>query len=182
MIERDHLKAYLFLILTTLCWGLNAIISRLAVGEIAPMQLVTFRWLGVVLLLFFVARKRMIEDWPVLRQHLPYLGLMGAFGFTVFNALFYAAGHHTTAINIGILQGSIPIFVFIGSFLFFRHKMSLIQVIGVVITLIGVIVVTIAGDFAQLSSLSINRGDFFMLIACLFYAGYSGGLRLKPTE
>jgi drug/metabolite transporter (DMT)-like permease len=121
MIKAQHLRAYALLIVTTLCWGLNAIISRLAVGEISPMQLVTFRWLGVVLLLLVFARRQIIIDWPVLRRHLPFLFLMGSCGFTAFNALFYVAGHYTGAINIGILQGSIPIFVLLGSLLILRH-------------------------------------------------------------
>ena len=51
MTKHPQLRAYALLVITTWCWGLNAIISRLAVGEISPMQLVTLRWLGVVLLL-----------------------------------------------------------------------------------------------------------------------------------
>ena len=76
----DHLRAYLLLIVTTLCWGLNAIISRLAVGEISPMQLVMLRWLGVVIILLLFARRQIIRDWPLLRRHLPFLCLMGSFG------------------------------------------------------------------------------------------------------
>ena len=181
MSDGHHLRAYIMLVITTGCWGLNAIISRLAVGEISPMQLVTFRWLGVVLILLVFARQNIARDWPILRRHLPFLCLMGSLGFTVFNALFYVAGHHTTAINIGILQGSIPIFVLIGSLLILRHPISLIQGIGVVLTLFGVITVACRGDFAELKSLSVNRGDLFMLIACFFYAAYSVGLSRRPN-
>ncbi len=180
MINREHWQAYILLIFTTAFWGLNAIISRLAVGEIAPMQLVTFRWLGVVILLLLLARKQVATDWPILKQHLPFLCLMGICGFTIFNALFYAAGHHTTAINIGILQGSIPIFVFLGSFLALSHRISLIQAVGVAVTLLGVIIVALGGDLEGISQLSINRGDLLMLIACLFYAAYSVGLSRRP--
>ena len=108
MSEGSHLKAYLLLVATTGCWGLNAIFSKLAVDQITPMQLVTFRWLGVVILMLLFARNKLQRDWPILRHHLPFLCLMGSCGFTAFNALFYVAGHHTSAINIGILQGSIP--------------------------------------------------------------------------
>ena len=100
MTASHNLRAYLLLIITTWCWGLNAIISRLAVGEISPMQLVTFRWLGVVLILAIIARDNIARDWPILRRHLPFLCLMGSCGFTAFNALFYVAGHHTSAINM----------------------------------------------------------------------------------
>lgn len=181
MISSHHLKAYALLIGTTLCWGLNAIISRLAVGEISPMQLVTFRWLGVIFILLLIARKQIVRDWPVLRRHLLFLCLMGSCGFTVFNALFYVAGHHTSAINIGILQGSIPIFVLLGSLLILRHPISGIQGAGVAITLLGVAIVAARGDLAELASLSVNRGDLFMVIACFFYAAYSIGLFRRPN-
>ena len=181
MIDAYHLRAYLLLLGTTLCWALNAIFSKLAVGEISPMQLVTFRWLGVVILLLVFARENIIRDWPVLRRHLPYLCLMGSCGFTAFNALFYVAAHHTSAINIGILQGSIPVYVLLGSWLIWRHKITGLQSLGVVITLIGVVIVASGGDWSALRSLTVNRGDLFMLIACFLYAAYSIGLSRKPN-
>jgi drug/metabolite transporter (DMT)-like permease len=181
MTASHNLRAYCLLIFTTWCWGLNAIISRLAVGEISPMQLVTFRWLGVVLILTVIARDNMVRDWPILRRHLPFLCLMGSCGFTVFNALFYVAGHHTSAINIGILQGSIPIFVLLGSLLVLRHPISVIQGSGVAVTLLGVVIVASRGDLSELLAISMNRGDLFMLIACFFYAAYSVGLSRRPN-
>jgi len=181
MSDRSHLKAYLLLVATTLCWGLNAIFSKLAVDQITPMQLVTFRWFGVVILLSLFARHKLQRDWPLLRQHLPFLCLMGGCGFTVFNALFYVAGHHTSAINIGILQGSIPIFVLLGSWLVMRHRISRLQGIGVGLTLIGVIIVASGGKPGELLDFAVNRGDLFMLVACFFYAAYSLGLSRRPA-
>ncbi|MFT7674358.1 MAG: drug/metabolite transporter (DMT)-like permease [Gammaproteobacteria bacterium] len=174
------MKAYFFLTVTTLCWGLNANFSRLAVGEVSPMQIVTLRWLGVVLLLCVFARKDIRNDWPILRNHLPFLALMGGFGFTGFNALFYVAGHHTSALNIGILQGAVPIFVLLGGFIVFKHKITLIQSVGVLLTLLGVVIVALGGNFGGLQSVSINRGDLFMLIACVIYAAYALGLTRVP--
>lgn len=177
----SHLRAYALLTITTWCWGLNAIISRLAVGEISPMQLVTFRWLGVVLILLLIARRQIVRDWPLLRHHLPFLVLMGSCGFTVFNALFYHAGHHTSAINIGILQGSIPVFVLLGSLLLLRHRIGPIQAIGVGLTLGGVVIIASGGKPEELLELEVNRGDALMLLACFFYAAYSVGLSRRPN-
>lgn len=180
MTDNQHLRAYFFLLVATLCWGLNANFSRLAVGEISPMQVVTFRWLGVVLLMLIFARENIIRDWPILRRHLPFVAVMGGFGFTVFNALFYVAGHHTSAINIGILQGAVPIFVLLGGFLAFDQRITSVQGIGVAITLLGVVIVAAGGNLDELAEFSINRGDLFMLIACFIYAAYSLGLSRGP--
>ncbi|MCP4769212.1 MAG: DMT family transporter [Gammaproteobacteria bacterium] len=180
MIRNYQLRAFFYLTIATLCWGLNANFSKLAVGEILPMQVVTLRWFGVVLLLLLFARAKIRRDWPLLRPHLPFLALMGGCGFTLFNALFYAAGHHTSAINIGILQGAVPIFVLIGGLLAFAQPIRGIQALGVAVTLVGVVIVAGGGSLQALSVFSINRGDLYMLIACLIYAAYSLGLSKAP--
>jgi drug/metabolite transporter (DMT)-like permease len=106
---------------------------------------------------------------------------MGAIGFSGFNTLFYTAAHSTTAVNIGIMQGAIPVFVILGSFLLLRIKISRVQVVGIATTLAGVCVIATAGKLGQLLELSINRGDLFMLIACFLYAAYSVGLSRRPA-
>ena len=39
---------------------------------------------------------------------------MGAFGYTGFNSLFYISAQYTSAINLGIIQGTMPAIVLIG--------------------------------------------------------------------
>lgn len=173
-------RAYLLLTLTTLCWAANALFGRLAVGEISPMALVTFRWLGVLLLLLAFARQPIRRDWPVLRKHLRFVALLGMVGFTAFNALYYVAAHSTTAVNLGIIQGAIPIFVLLGAFLAYRSRVTRLQLAGVAVTLTGVIIVASGGDLARLAALTINPGDLLMVMACALYASYAVNLRRRP--
>ncbi|NMM42979.1 DMT family transporter [Rhodospirillaceae bacterium KN72] len=179
--DRSNLEAYLFLIATTLCWAANAVAGRLAVGEVSPMLVVLGRWTGVMLLCFVFLRPRIKEDWPVLKRHLPFLAALGTLGYTGFNALFYVAAHSTTAINIGILQGSTPIFVLVGTILFYRMPVGPLQAVGVVITLSGVTLVAAQGSWDRLTSLAFNQGDLLMLLASLLYAAYTLALRKRPA-
>ena len=174
-------EAYLFLCFTMLCWAGNAIAGRYAVGEISPMVLVSLRWLLVVLLLALFARRQIARDWRALRARWRFVFAMGALGFTAFNALFYQAAHTTTAINIGILQGAIPIFVLAGAFLFQGQRVTGLQVAGMAVTLVGVILVATAGDLTHLFQLHFVPGDLLMVAACAFYAGYTIALKRKPT-
>lgn len=174
-------NAYLLLVLTTLVWGGNAVAGRLAVGEISPMAMTAFRWLGVVMLLAIFARRQVRRDWPKLRPRLAYLAVLGSVGFTGFNALFYVAAHFTGAINIGIIQGSIPVFVLLGAYAVFRTPVTGVQGLGVATTMLGVALIAIQGDPARLTALSFNEGDLLMVAACILYAGYTVALRHRPA-
>ena len=174
-------RAYLFLATTAMCWGANAIFGRLAVGEASPMAVVVFRWLLVVILVLVFTRDHLKRDWPVLKSRIGWVIGSAIFGFTAFNGLFYIAAHHTTAINIGILQGAIPGIVMAGAFFLYRTPVTWLQIVGVLITMAGVVVVAIRGDLGQFVAFAINPGDALMFVACLFYAGYTVVLRNRPA-
>ncbi len=141
------------------------------------MVLVSLRWLGAVLLLLIFAHKLLVRDWGKLRRNLATLVLMGVLGFTAFNALFYIAAHTTSGLNMGIIQGAIPVFVLIGAFIIYRTTVSPLQIMGVVLTIIGVSMVASAGNLQRLTSLTLNQGDYLMILACLLAAGYTLALR-----
>jgi drug/metabolite transporter (DMT)-like permease len=174
-------QAYLLLVLTMLLWGGNAIAGRLAVGEISPMALTCLRWVIVVAVMLPATGRQLAAEWPGLKRHWHGVLLMGTFGFTAFNALFYAAAHHTSAVNLTIFQGSIPVLVLIGSILFFGTAVLPLQIVGMVVTMLGVVIVSVRGELEVLLTLALNIGDVWMLIACVFYAGYTLGLRRRPA-
>lgn len=171
---------YLLLAATTLLWGGNAVASRMAVGHVSPMALTSLRWVVVCAIFPLLFRRELVAHWPVIRTHRWQILLMGVLGFTVFNALMYLAGHTTTAINMGIIQGAIPIMVLAGAAVIFGQRIGLMQVLGLAVTVIGVVVVAARGDLSVLAELSFVAGDVFMIVACAFYAGYTLALRRRP--
>jgi len=171
---------YLFLIVTMLSWSANTVFAILSVGEVSPLVIVFCRWLGVSLLLLVFAQQHIRQDWSVFLSNKAYFLRMAVLGFTFFNGLYYVASQSTTAVNLGILQGSIPIFVLLGSILFLHEKITKLQTFGVFITLLGVVMVSVKGDIDILVNLAFAKGDLLMLLACLFYAAYTTGLKNRP--
>jgi len=173
------IQAYCLLILTTLCWGLNAVFARMTAGEISPMLLVSIRWLGTLVLIVFFAGRTILEGLPTIRRHIRYTFLMGLVGLGGFGTLIYYSAYYTTAVNIGIIQGAMPAIVLVGSCWFFRTSINLVQIVGIVVTMLGVVFVSISGELENMMSLSFNNGDLMMLIAVVFYGAYTVGLRRK---
>lgn len=176
-----HRSAYLLLMITTLLWGGNSVAGKLAVDHVSPMTLVFLRWVLAVLIMLPIGWHALREDWPVVRRHWLILAALGASGFTFFNAIFYTALNYTTAINVSIEQAAMPILIIVANFLFFRLRVNWAQIVGVVLTIAGVILTACHGDPRRLLTLELNFGDAIMLVAVILYSGYSVGLRLKPA-
>ena len=173
-------SAPLLLSLATLGWAGNTIAGRLAVGEVSPLVIVFMRWTIVFAILLMTKRKELPAALPKLKGKWPWVFMMGALGLSFFNTLFYIAAKSTTAINLGLIQCAMPMFILIGVTLILKTKLTFGQIIGTILTMAGVLLIISKGDFSFLVGLQINKGDWIMLGACIFYAGYTIGLQNRP--
>jgi drug/metabolite transporter (DMT)-like permease len=174
-------RPFLLLGVTAVMWGGNSVASRLAVGHVSPMALTFLRWLGVILVLAPFLGTSLVAASRILVPRWRYILAMAALGFTFFNALMYAGAHYTTAVNLGILQGGVPGLVLFGGLVWFGTRFSLVQFLGMAVTLVGVAMVAARGELETLTSLTFNKGDVWMMIACAFYAAYTLFLRQRPS-
>ena len=178
--ERLNRLPSLLLTLTALFWAGNTVASRLAVGEISPFMLVFVRWLLVLGVLWPIYGRALRQHWPQVRPRLLGIVVLTTLGLTGFSALFYVAAHYTSAINIGIIQGSVPIFVLAGAFIAYGTRPTLVQLAGVLITALGVVVVATRGAPLAILHIDFNVGDLAMLAASALYATYTVGMRNRP--
>jgi drug/metabolite transporter (DMT)-like permease len=152
----------LLLTLAAVFWAGNTVAARLAIGEISPFMLTTLRWVMVAAALWPIYGADIRKHWRQVRPRLPNIAMLAFLGMTGFNALYYVAAHYTSAINIGILQGSLPIFVLAGAYFAHGARASLVQQAGVLVTALGVVVVATRGA------------------PCVLYAAYTVALRDRP--
>ena len=173
-------NAHFLLTLTSLFWAMNTIAGRSAVGEVSPLLVVSTRWFFVSIILTILCRNELAQTWNILSGRLKWLIIMGLFGFTGFNSAYYIAAHDTIAINLGLVQGTMPAFIIIIARVWLKEQINLIQLFGVLITFFAVLIVVSSGDFYSLRDLRLNKGDVIMISACTLYAVYAVGLRKKP--
>ena len=180
LIDSVSSRPYVLLVFTMLGWGGNAVAGRAAVGEVSPMVLTALRWAIVLGVLAIVCRRQIAAGWAGVRAQWLAVLLMGAGGYTAFNALYFTAAHHTTAVNLSIIQGALPVFVLVGALILHRTPIRLGQALGMIVTLVGIAVVASKGDIHALARLRFNVGDIMMLGCCALYAGFTLALRGRP--
>ena len=179
--SRLNKAPWLPLALTVTVWGGNVVVARSAAGQVSPFALVTFRWLVVCALVLLFARAAVTPAIRQLRPHWPYVAAMGAAGFSISNVLFFGGAKYTTGLNIAIVSAVIPVLVIIGARLVFGTRISGRQMIGVGLTIVGILVVATQGDLTAIGALRFNIGDLIELAGTIFYAGFTVALRKKPT-
>ena len=136
--KRILFSAPILLALAALGWGGNTIAARVAVGEVSPMMLVSIRWLMVSIMLITIYPRAIREALFTYRDKWPWLLGMG-FGLSGFNIMFYLAAHSTSAINLGLMQSSIPAIIMLLGLVIFRIPVTGLQFIGLLIAMTGAV-------------------------------------------
>jgi len=178
--RRFWLSPYLLLALTVLFWSGNWVIGRAAVGAIPPVALAFWRWSIAVLFMLPFALPQMRRDWPAIRANWKIVLLLAVLGTGYHNLFSYLGLQYTTATNGVMLNSSIPVFIMALGWLFFGQRIARVQLIGVGISLAGVLAIIVRGDPALLARMQLNFGDLILLAAMMQWALYTLALKWRP--
>ncbi|WP_409300826.1 DMT family transporter [Peribacillus sp. SCS-155] len=164
---------YIFLLLlTSLLWGANFVVGKSLVNHASPLTLTTLRWLIAVIFLLPFVWWREKRFFPPKDSILP-LVLMGITGVVLFNLFQFKALELTSSANVGLISTLNTISIAAFSFLILKERLNLIQILCVVISLSGVMVVLSKGDVGSLMMLELNSGDLYMVMAVCIWGIYS---------
>ena len=174
-------QPYLLLTLTALFWAGNIVLARYVAGHVPPMTLSCVRWIGAFLMLLPFAWPHLRRDWPALRARLPLMLALSATGFAFNNAASYWALQYTQALNALLIQSSGPLFVALWSLLLFGVRLTWAQLGGILISLAGVLIILLRGDFGALAGIAFNKGDVMFASAILSFGLYSALMPRRPV-
>ena len=170
------------LVLPPLFWAGNVIVARAARGDVPPLSLSFGRWVLALVCLLPFAWRHMRRDWPLYRQHARLIIGVALTGVLSFNALVYAGLHYTTSTNALLLNSCIPVLIMLIAALVYRQRLNRVQVLGLLVSLGGVLTIILHGDWLRLLSLSFNRGDLLVFAAVVCWAFYTLWMRRIPLE
>ncbi|MGD9866402.1 MAG: DMT family transporter [Hyphomicrobiales bacterium] len=173
-------KAWLLLTLTALFWAGNFVIGRGVHELVPPIALAWCRWALATAIVMPFALPHVRRDWPEIRRGLPELLFLGTIGVASFNTLSYLGLNHTTALNALVLQSSGPVLIALTCFMLFRDPLGPRQILGIAISLTGVLSVILNSHPEALTELRFNRGDLLVFLALVFWGFYTACLRYRP--
>ncbi|WP_225314313.1 DMT family transporter [Marinobacter halotolerans] len=173
--------AYLGLVLTPLFWAGNAVVAKGAVGEIPPMSMSFWRWIIALAILLPFGLPGVLRQRTVIRQHWRSILALATFSVGAFNSLLYLAALTTSAINIALINATIPIMVALLAWLLLGDRTRPLQALGIALAIVGIITVVARGDLAVLTGLQAQAGDLLMVLAVSSWGLFSVLLRRQAV-
>lgn len=168
------------LVLATLFWAGNFIVGKAAfVEDIPPMSLVFFRWSLVWLILLPFTYKEIIKYKEVILKNLPLLFFLALTSVGLFNSFTYLALIHTQVINASLFNTAIPAMIILLCFIFKIEKTNRFQIMGLILSVLGILSIITKLDFNILLSLNFNKGDIIMIGGVITWGLYSSFLKKK---
>jgi drug/metabolite transporter (DMT)-like permease len=173
---------YLLLALCQLFWAGNWVIGRAVRDTMPPVALNFWRWAVAALVLAPFALPRLRGKGDVLRRHWLVICLLGFIGAGFFQVAVYVGLRYTEAVNAVLMNSASPLFIILIAWLLGEETVTPRQLIGMVVSFFGIVVIMNRGDIGQLRHFHFNPGDLLILLAMPAWGVYSVLLRRRPPD
>ncbi len=180
--NRRKLLAYTGLVLATLFWAGNAVLARAVANDITPFVLSFWRWALALLILLPVGLPYLRGAGGVIRSNRTALFWQGLLSVGAYNTLLYIAAHTTTALNITLVNSTMPVAIAIFASFLLAQRTTGRQVAGFAAAGVGMLIIVARGDWRVLAELTFREGDLVMIVAVLVWGIYSVLLRLWRVD
>jgi len=176
------LKTYFLLLLCVLFWAGNFVLGRFVKDEVEPLELAFFRWFLTLLIISPILIFRFKRIVKSVKKNYLILLFLATLGIAAYNTLVYSALSMTTSTNALIINSTVPILILCLSFFILKQKIVLRQLVGIILSTIGVLFLILQGDFINIFSLTFNNGDLLIILSSILWATYSVFIKFRPKD
>ncbi len=181
--KKNNNLAYFLLVLTTIFWSGNFIVGKAAsIFQIPPFSLNFYRWFFAGLILLPFTYKEILTKRKYILDNLGFFIILGITSITIFNSIVYYSLHYTQVISGILMISTIPVWIIFISSILKIEKTNIFQIIGVILSLTGVIFIVTKADLNLIKNLNFNKGDLSMVIAMFAWAIYSALLKSRKYK
>jgi drug/metabolite transporter (DMT)-like permease len=161
---------YLLIILAVIFWGSSFIATKVALKELSPETIISLRLIIASVFLFITAIVYK-KDFTINLESQGIIFILAL--IAVFHLMIQVTGlKHTTASNTGWIIGTAPIFMAILAAIFFKEKMGLLKISGIIIAMFGLLLLIGKGNITNVDLIE-NKGDLLVLASAFTWGVYS---------
>ena len=168
-----RLKPAIFMVLAAAFWAGNYVLGSVAVATMSAFDLTYLRWVIAVVPLLVIAQVVERPDWRVVVRAWPLLTALAVLGMLAYNLFLYEALNFTTAAGASLINAANPAVMALLAVLLVKDRLSVQAVVGIALSLVGVLLILSGGSLTSLASLDVNAGQLLMLAAVLVFSLYS---------
>lgn len=170
----------LFPLLAILIWAANTVVSKAAAGVVDPAAISFYRWVIAALALSPFCLPQLWRHRGEIRPWFGKLLVLSLLGMVLYQCLAYYAAHSTSATNMGVIGSLLPLLTLLQAALFFGQRPGKQALLGMSLSLFGVLWLLGQGTPLALLHTGINPGDGMMLLGAASYALY--GLLIRRWQ
>ncbi|UAK71384.1 DMT family transporter [Aeromonas enteropelogenes] len=170
----------LFPLLAILIWAANTVVSKAAAGVVDPAAISFYRWVIAALALSPFCLPALWRRRSEIRPWFGKLLVLSLLGMVLYQCLAYYAAHSTSATNMGVIGSLLPLLTLLQGALFFGQRPGKQALLGMSLSLFGVLWLLGQGEPLALLHTGINPGDGMMLLGAASYALY--GLLIRRWQ
>lgn len=176
------MSGYLMALTAVFFWSINIIIASYFATKLEPFEIAFGRWFIASLILIPTAWTGLRQNFGLLLDNWRLVVSLAVTGIVLDNTLIYYSGRTASAIDMGLLDVTGPIFLVILSRIFLKTPISGQQIAGLLIAIFGVLVIILQGDLMQIAHFKFVSGDFIMLLNTFCFAVYSLLQAKRPPQ
>ena len=170
-------RVWLALVGTALAWAATFHVAKFSVQFLPPAGAAVWRFVIATLFMVPVVGARETWDRAALRRNLPVLLFLGAIGISGFQLAMFYGLRTSSAINASLILSLNPAITVVLAAALDSQRLGARQWFGLLLSLAGVVAVSVHGHWGALRELRIGRGEFIMLCGALAWGVYSVALR-----
>jgi drug/metabolite transporter (DMT)-like permease len=161
---------YIPILIAVIFWGTSFVATKTVLHEIKPVTIIILRLILASMLLTIIALSTNRNFSINLKSHgwILILALIATFHLWI-----QVTGlQYTTASNTGWIIGTAPIFMAVLGLIFFKEKVTLIQLAGILIAMFGLLLLIGKGNVLNIDLIE-NKGDLLVLGSAFTWGVYS---------
>jgi drug/metabolite transporter (DMT)-like permease len=158
------------ILLAVIFWGTSFVATKTLLFELKPITIIILRLIIASILLTIIAISTKRNFSLNVKSHgwIFILSLVA-----VFHLWIQVTGlQFTTAANTGWIIGTAPIFMAIMGLIFFKEKITLLGVLGIILAIFGLLMLIGKGDITNIGLIE-NKGDLLVLGSAFTWGVYS---------